>query len=136
MDFKRVVVLFVFSFIFFSSCNKQNNTEPKITVFQSCEINDNILLVKLKNSQDKPIGEINYAEIYKGGFIPDEVIYDENRNAVRDIEMHNETKYHDYDCLKENLASELDKRIDDERTIKGIKDKSIKILELDAKIKY
>jgi hypothetical protein len=83
MDFKRVVVLFVFCFIFFSSCNKQNNTEPKITVFQSCEINDNILLVKLKNSHDKPIGEINYMEIYKG-FIPDEVIYDENEVLIKE----------------------------------------------------
>ena len=84
MDFKRVVVLFVFCFIFFSSCNKQNNTEPKITVFQSCEINDNTLLIKLKNSHDKPIGEINYAEIYRGGFIPDEVIYDENEVLIKE----------------------------------------------------
>ena len=83
MDFKRVVVLFVFCLIFFSSCNKQNNTEPKITVFQSCEINNNTLLIKLKNSHDKPIGEINYMEIYKG-FIPDEVIYDENGVLIKE----------------------------------------------------
>lgn len=102
MDFKRVVVLFVFCLIFFSSCNKQNNTEPKITVFRSCEINDNTLLIKLKNSHDKPIGEINYAEIYRGGFIPDEVIYDENEVLIKEdltwanFDFNNEGEYRIY----------------------------------------
>lgn len=83
MDSKRVVVFFALSFIFFSSCNKRKNAEPKIIVFQSCEIKDNVISIRLKNSHDKPIGKINYVDIYKG-FIPDDVVYDENEVLINE----------------------------------------------------
>lgn len=94
---------------------------------------DFVVSNKTLNDEHKVSGIIGF--ISGDGVIFDE-IYDENRNCIRDIKINNETKYHDYDLLKEDMSYELDKAIDNEKTIQNIRDSSIKILEIDAKIKY
>lgn len=85
MNFKRVLILIALCCISLLSCNKnkKENNESNITVFQSCEIKDNFLSIRLKNSHVKPIGKINYVDIYKG-FIPDNVVYDENEVWIKE----------------------------------------------------
>ncbi len=61
-------------------------------------------------------------------------IYDENKNSIRDAALHEGNEFHDYECLKNDLKYELDVEIEHERVKKNIRNNSIKILELTAKI--